>query len=340
MAGFPSQPPLGPPGMENGVPLPYAPAGPWSPPGLEQPWPADEYLADGGDTFAPAGVNRNRQVVGLDTEDTIAQFDTLDGRTLVEPSNRVHLYSPRFLSVRQVVSLRENEQLDRTSGVYQPEKLVGQDDVQFVGSHKQNVQSVGQIGEKSVTIFRTRQGEAIASQAIGPRGFQDAFLPFENFRVLRTGTYEEAEMPFLAKSATAALAWERTEAVQIVLDSKVASAVMQSERVEVLYTVKEPPANPKLRVIKVASTQFAEPGDTVDFTIRFDNVGNQPIGNVAILDNLTARLEYVDQSAQASVNANFSSQPNEAGSRVLRWELAQPLQAGHGGLVRFRCLVR
>ena len=38
-------------------------------------------------------------------------------------------------------------------------------------------------------------------------------------------------------------------------------------------------------------TQFANPGDEVDFTLRFDNVGNQPIGNVTIVDDLTGRLE-------------------------------------------------
>ena len=64
-------------------------------------------------------------------------------------------------------------------------------------------------------------------------------------------------------------------------------------------------------MVKVASTPFAKPGEEVDFTIRFDNIGNQPIGNVTILDSLSTRLEYVPQSAQCSVEAKFSTQPNE-----------------------------
>ena len=45
--------PLGPPGMEAGVPLPYTGAGPWVPPGIVPPWPADEYLRDGGNAGPP-----------------------------------------------------------------------------------------------------------------------------------------------------------------------------------------------------------------------------------------------------------------------------------------------
>ena len=57
---------------------------------------------------------------------------------------------------------------------------------------------------------------------------------------------------------------------------------------------------PKLRIIKVASTQTAIPGETVDFTLRVDNIGTQVVGNAVILDSLTTRLEYVPDSAQSS----------------------------------------
>ena len=43
-------------GMEQGVPLPLMATGPWSPPGIRQPWPEDEYLRDGGDARLPAKV--------------------------------------------------------------------------------------------------------------------------------------------------------------------------------------------------------------------------------------------------------------------------------------------
>ena len=93
-------------------------------------------------------------------------------------------------------------------------------------------------------------------------------------------------------------------------------------------------------MIKLASTTMARPGEFVDFTIRFDNIGDQKIGNVTLVDNLTTRLEYVEGSAEASLAADFSATPNEGDSLLLRWEFADPFPAGDGGVVRFRCRVR
>ncbi|NUQ62467.1 MAG: DUF11 domain-containing protein [Pirellulales bacterium] len=332
--------PLGPPGMEQGIPLPYAPAGPWAPPGFRQPWPADEYLCDGGDTAPAAQVMADWEVRGLNVEDTVAHYDTVDGRTLVEPSNRVCLYSPRFRAVRQVVSARQNEQSDRTIGVAQPEKLAGHQEVLIADTSTQNLQAERQVSQAVPVAFRTRQGDGAISTAIGPVEFQNQFLPFEDFAAIRTGQIDTAEMPFLAECATAAIVWTNKQAVQIILENQRATAAIGVDEVSSVYTIDEPPGCPKLRVIKVASTQFAEPGDTVDFTIRFDNIGNQPIGNVTIMDNLTTRLEYVPDTAQSSIPAQFSVQPNEAGSLVLRWEVADPMKVGDGGIVRFRCRVR
>ncbi len=76
------------------------------------------------------------------------------------------------------------------------------------------------------------------------------------------------------------------------------------QRAEAVFVV-DTAGQDKLRVIKVASTPVARPGDIVDFTIRFDNVGDRTIGNVTIIDNLTPRLEYVPDSAQASLQGQL-----------------------------------
>jgi uncharacterized repeat protein (TIGR01451 family) len=326
--------------MELGIPLPYAPAGPWAPPGIPQPWPLDEYLADGGDAPPAAVVAPDWEVRGLNLEDTVVHYDTLDGRTLVEPSNRVHVYSPRFRAVRQVVSVRQNQQLDRTIDVFLPAQVAGHEEILGADTSTQNLQAERQVSQNVPVAFRMRQGDGAISTAIGPREFQSRFQPYEDFSVIRSGLVEMAEMPFLAEAATAAIVWTHKQAVQIILERQSARVATDVDQVSTIYTVDQPPPCPKLRVIKVASTQFAEPGDPVDFTIRFDNIGNQPIGNVTIMDNLTTRLEYVPDSAQSSVEAQFSVQPNEAGSLVLRWEVANPIKPGDGGIVRFRCRVR
>jgi len=280
------------------------------------------------------------QVFGLNVEDAVAHYDTLDGRTLVEPSNRVHIYSPRFGAVRQVASLRAGEQVGRAGGVHLATTLMGPRESLPVGVGTQNLQPTGAIADRPPVIFRGRQGDGVVSEAIRPRGFQDDLLPFENLAAIRMGVFEEAEMAMLAKGTAAALAWSHDKAVQVIIDRNAAMAVMADQTSPSVYTVAPPPGDPKLRVIKVASTQFAEPGDEVAFTIRFDNVGNQAIGNVTIIDNLSPRLEYIADSAQCSLAAEFFTEPNEAESLVVRCEVADPIEPGDGGVLRFKCRVR
>lgn len=328
------------PGMEAGVPLPHTVSGPWAPPGLPQPWPYDEYVADGGDDGYKAVVGPQWEVRGLEPEDTIGHYDTIDGRRVVEPSNRVHIYSPRFGAVRQVVSLKQDEQRVQSIGMYQPTRLARHEDVQTAFSRQQQIQAEGQLGRDALNVCLTRQGNGALSCAVGPRGFQDAFLPFENLAIIRQGIYQGAEMAFLAEGVNAALVWSNNQAVQVILDQQRATVAIGDQSTETIYTVDAKPARPKLRVIKIASTNAAKPGELVDFTIRFDNVGNQPIGNVTIIDNLSGRLELVPGTAQCSLPGEFITQPNESGSLTLRWEIANPMKPGDGGIARFRCVVR
>jgi uncharacterized repeat protein (TIGR01451 family) len=326
--------------MEQGVPLAYQPVSAWTPPGITQPWPTNEYLRDGGDQGMPAGVDRSGRVHGLEVEDTVAHFDTLDGRTLVEPSNEVYLYAPRFGAVRRVDNLVAGQQAQGPRGVDTPVKLAGSEELDKVHARQQNIQARRESSASAANAYLSRQGDGIVSSQLGPKDFSSAFQAYENVSVIRTGQMREAEMPFLAKAAVAAQLWTRNAGVQVMLGGQAANAAVCNERVETVYTVNRPPANPKLRVIKVASTQLALPGDTVDFTIRYDNVGNQPIGNVTILDNLTPRLEYLPKTAQSSLDARFYTTPNQEGSVVLHWEIAQPLAPDKGGVVRFTCRVR
>lgn len=333
-------PPMGPPGMEQGVPMPYTPQGTWAPPGIAGPWPEIEYLRDGGDKGMPAGPGAKNEILNVGMEDTVAQFDTLDGRTMVEPSNEVYIYSPRFGAVRQVVGLVANEEHQRAGGVHEPLQANAPTTTQIVCGAKQNVQLGDEISARPPVALRTKQGDGAMSSVVRAKAFQDAFKPYENLSIIRLGAYDEAEMAFLARGSTAAIAWAHTQAVQVIIDRKTAAVDVKYDKTQLVYTVDEPPGNPKLRIVKVASTPFAEPGDTVDFTIRFDNIGNQTIGNVAILDSLSTRLEFVPDSGQCSVDAKFSTVPNEGESVVVRCELSHPLQPGQGGILRFRCRVR
>ena len=52
----------------------------WAPDGIALPWPHDEYICDGGDINEDANIKKDESVVGVDQEDTIAHYKTLDGR--------------------------------------------------------------------------------------------------------------------------------------------------------------------------------------------------------------------------------------------------------------------
>ena len=240
------------------APADGAPVGPWTPPGIQQPWPQDEYLADGGDRNVEVAVNTDLQVRGLDPEDTVAHFDTLDGQTLVEPSNRVDIYSPRFGSIRKVVSLVQGEQTDRVGDVHLPTSLVRHDDIARAATSKQQIQPGRNRGAQPPIIYRAKQGEGALSTVLGLSSFQDAFKPYENLKLIREGTLDARESARLAKGIAAAIVWSSNESLQIMLDHQAAAEDVNVVKPNIVYTVDQPPANPKLRVVKVASTQLAE----------------------------------------------------------------------------------
>jgi len=336
---FVGPPTMGPPGMEQGVPTPFTPTGPWAPPGIERPWPADEYLRDGGVAGPGVDVQSDWSVVGLNAEDAVAHFDTVAGQTVVVPTNPVYLYSPRFAAVRQVVNIVQTDQWNATAGVYKPVGATGHVDVEVAANSRQDVQALREVGTKGMETLQVKQFGAAVSARLGPRTFVNGYQPFENFTIIRTGEYNGGEMLMLARSSQNAVAWSKDEAVNVILNGQAANATVGIERAEEVHTVKGNP-QPRLRVVKVASSQMVKPGELVAFTIRFDNVGNQTIGNVTILDNLSARLEYVADTAQCSLPAEFSTQTNDVGSQVLRWEITPPVEPGRGGVVRFTARVR
>ncbi len=339
--------PNGPPGnmMAPGayceVPAQAMPAaGPWSPSGIAGPWPRDEYLCDGGDSAIPASVGADWQVYGLEIEDTIAHFDTLDARRVVEPSNPVCIYAPRFAAVRSVGGLNQSDQVAAPVSVEQPIAPRRSDEIQIAATGQQNLAAIHQKTVNRASAYQMNQSDGILATTLKAVAFQDAFLPFENLTIIRRGIVQQSEEARLAASHQAAITWTGDQEVQVVLDLQKATADVSYESVQRVYVVDETHGPAKLRLFKIASSRAARPGDTVDFTLRYDNVGKSTIGNVTIIDNLTSRLQYVEGTSQSSRDANFLSESNAADSLVLRWEIVAPLEPGQGGVIRFRCRLR
>ncbi|MDO5553164.1 MAG: hypothetical protein Q4G68_05335 [Planctomycetia bacterium] len=302
--------------------------------------PGSEYIADGGDARGEAYVTPDWNIHYLEQEDTIAHYDTLDGKILVEPSNRVCIYSPRFGSVRQVLGLAENDQnvvlqmadLREAALTDRGEQAI---DVRMQ-EEKTNLTRAGVLptGIDAKVSGHTTSGEQNVMENTLETRIGDMVA------LLKTGDLKEADTSFLMAGTTAAAAWSELQGVEVEIDNILTSSNVYHEGAETLTYVENGTKSQKLKLVKVASKEAAAPGELIEFTLRFENVGTETIGNVTLVDNLSARLSYVANSAKSSVKAEFLSKSNDQGSLVLRWEITDPLEPGQFGVVQFLCKVR
>lgn len=301
--------------------------------------PTDEYLCDGGDYRSPAGVRNDWAIEGLEQEDTIAHYDTVDGRVIVKPSNRVCIYAPRFGAVRRVENLLVNHHRVGPGGIIDEMGPVGAGRVDEVTTTLQQHAPLASLGDQPANLFRARQQAGGVQTRIAAADLETFLAPQLNMQVVELGIIDNAEKPRLAKAIVSAITWASDISAQVVVDGKQLHQQIGRTQAGQVYKVDEPDS-PRIRLIKLASSGTAKLGEEMEFALRFDNVGDQPIGNVTIVDNLATRLEFVDDSEKSTVDAQFFTDPNEGGSLVLRWEIADPLQPGEGGVLRFKARVR
>jgi uncharacterized repeat protein (TIGR01451 family) len=251
----------------------------------------------------------------------------------------VCLYAPRFAAVRRVSGVLQHEQHERTAGVELPvsPNVSGHADVATTV-----LQPVEPRGQRSLVFgqsYRERTRTMGLENLQIPAMAEQDLLPYEDFLALRRGELDNAEKARLAARLEAAIVWTHDLGVQVVIDNVQAVETSGTRRPQAIYTY-DLLGKPRLCIVKCASTASAKPGDVVDFTLRFENVGDQLIGNISVLDNLNTRLEYVEGSETCSLKATFSSAENDGESLVLKWDIQDPLPVGEGGVIRFQCRVR
>lgn len=311
----------------------------WAPDGLARPWPRDEWLCDGGDELPPVSRDRHRNVRGLTSEDTVAVYQTRRGKTLVQPSNRVCIYAPRFAAVRKIVGPRLDDHFTEAVDVTRPASALQHSVGEPVNHVKQPLLAERLRRSQPPTIYRERiRDEEFVGDRLPYEDIGD-LLPFENLQIVKTGRFDATQAPALQKGVAAAQGWSEYAEVQVILDPQLPIVQATYDPVQLTYQVDEE-GEPRLRLCKLASTCAAQPGEIVHFTIRYDNNGTEPLPHVTILDHLTVRLEYVADSQRTSLNADFAANEGENGSTVLRWELQETLAPGKGGVIRFQARVR
>ena len=297
-----------------------------------------EYIFDGGDHDPKVRLREDLSQVGLDAEDTVIQYETVDGKTNVESGCRVAIYAPRFASVRKRQSTRERDLAMRAQATIRPDGPgIFRDQLPPVNVSKP-VKSSNSDNVRVVEAFRDRSRLMPSERVLPMVTVSEAFKPYEDLSLIRNGDFRSTDLARLSKSAAAARSWTNVDELNVLIDGQEAIDVTGAKKAAdvTIYEFK----GARIRLCKVASDQMANPGDVISFTIRFDNVGEQPLKSLVVTDSLAPRLEYVDQSQQSSVAADFSITPNAVGSSVLRWELENGLKPGDGGLVRFSCKVR
>ena len=303
---------------------------------------ASEYIVNGDDTGKPAYVE-GWTVHNFDAGNTIAHFDTLDGKVIVEPSNKIHIYAPRFGAIRKIEGLLHEEQVTA---------LVEARNQQISSQNRHAIQTGFTEQEARTKYARTQdQLNSIDGQRRGA-GMESSLSlgGYNNFQVVdsdsmillqRTFGFGGSVRTQLDRGALNARAWQGNEAVRIQINELAPMTATAIDGAAVYFQVEDKQSRTsKLRLIKVASKESALPGEIVEFTLRFDNLGNQLLGNVTILDDMTGRLEFLPGTAVASLQSGFVPQLNERGTLTLRFEIMDPLAPGDFGVIQFQCRVR
>lgn len=298
-----------------------------------------EYIFDGGDQSPEVYFDRELRPAGLQAEDTVLYYETVDGKSQVEAACRTAIYSPRFAAVRKVVRMETEDRSVSLQATLNPESVLSVDENVPTLALRKQVQPHSDESLNLIEAFRKNDRGVPIEHTLPAIAISDAFMPYEDIQLIRNGERELVDYFKLQRSAAAALAWSNYENVALTIDGKAAEVARSQDRMQetVVYEID---GKPRVRICKVASHQIAHSGDEIFFTIRFDNIGDQVVGNLVVVDSLPPRLEYVAGSQQASVATKFSTEPNETGSELLRWDIDPIVEPGDGGVIRFRCRVR
>ncbi len=301
----------------------------------------DEYLCDGGDREIPVHYYEDERQ-GLDTEDTVAEFTDHKGKQRTSKSNKVCVYAPRFASVRSVSLPHEEGTIVE---VGRAENTAGGNELHTRLAANLKNKNVAASGVKMRSRASGLDNELVpnvAAQRQRPHMHDKVLNLFQDIVSLQAGTLDQGDMARLGLGIQAAHFWSK-EQYPVIQGKAVQAAIGQSEisasAITVIDDLKSDQPG-KLRIVKVADKESAEVGEIVTFTIRYDNLGPREVTSVRIVDNLTPRLEYVEDSATSDRAGKLVVQDNGEGSLVMIWELDDNLPEHTGGTVTFQARVR
>ncbi len=343
-------PPPGSPMLPPQFPCqPFAPGDPRF--GLKQC--EEEIIHDGGDRLERAAIDSTGRAQGVNPEDAVAEFTIPGSRRLVIPSNRVCIFAPRYAWLRQISGLDTVVMDAGTRGT------VVQNGPDLARLTQPSNATTGELWLDGIRSRERASGSRASqvpgkSQRLEPPTPQTVVLaPFANLDVRNPGTVLEVDGPMRLKQReglSIRMGGWRLSGLQ---NEEVVTAVARVEKGPNVITARAMAreaildCKEEVRVLeqplilhKWADRCEAAPGEFVTFTLRLTNQTGKALADVAIVDNLSGRLEFDQGSANCSRDAVFLIQENEVRSSKLRWEITGLVQPGETVVVRFRAKAR
>ncbi|MCH7685706.1 MAG: hypothetical protein IH899_03335 [Planctomycetes bacterium] len=299
----------------------------------------EEYLFDGGDRDLPVHYDDFNRL-GLDTEDTVVEYSDHTGKHHVKATNRVAVFAPRFGAVRSISQPSTGVAVDKLAGVVEARNSSGLRNRTVPIDHSQRDSLAGIRVRSRVSGVDTEAAHTGVQQRTTAAEHTNLNNVFEELAFLRTGQFLETEEARISYGIGAALIWSQKLSPVISAGTSAGQEVYASFLPQELVGHEDQrKTKGDLWIVKLADKKFAHPGDVITFSIRYDNVGERELHNILIVDNLTPRLEYVDDSAESDRAGRLVIEDNQEGSLVLKFELSEPLPGGEGGVVHGRVVV-
>lgn len=325
-----------PPGV--GLAPSYAPvSAPNYPP--EPLYYTDEYICDGGDEGYPVHYH-GPDMQGLEAEDTVVEFSDNHGKRRVQPSNKVCIYAPRFAAVSSISAPLAGTSIVKAAGAHDGQALAGFNARMRIDEHRDVDQLEALRKRTRASGLDKQQSDGVFDNTVSVEVHSKLINLFESIKFIGDREFSREERLAITDGMAAAGAWSRDLSPVISASDVTGQLVTQSVKLEGYTGVEDPRGPGQLRVVKLADKSVAEIGDTIEFTIRFDNLGGLELNDVVLIDNLTPRLEYVDGSATHTLDGELQVEDNGEGSSKLTFRLTGPLDGKTGGVLKFQCVVR
>lgn len=304
---------------------------------------ADEYLCDGGDRDWPVHYDHENRL-GLDTEDTVAEYVDHKGRERMKPSNKVCVYAPRFAAVRTVSQPVLGESLSKSVGVI---NTTGDDELRtrLALTQKTKHDAVGGVRMRS-------RASGIETESVSAGVAQDVALVqhdkinnlFQSYNFTNFIDLDHTTAARLNYGLGAALVWSHDSVPIITGQVESAMEGLCNASSSTITVIDDAPSDRpgQLQIAKFADKKDAKPGDVITFTIRYYNAGPREVHHVRIVDNLSPRLQLVPGSASLDPirDGQLTTEDNGEGSEVLTFEFADSLPPKTGGSIVFQARVR